>query len=292
VNARHVRALAGEEARSEAASTQSAEVLRFENVAVRFDDKPALDGVSLQVIAGETLVLCGAALSGKTVLLKTAIGLIQPASGQVHLCGNNITGRQEEELFPLRRRVGFLFQEGGLFDSMTVDENVSYPLVNGINRELSDTELENRVKEVLDFVGLNSVGEKYPAELSGGMRRRVGIARAIVTRPPLILDDSPTAGLDPITAYRIIALVMRLRDARNTTSIVVTHRHQDGHILANYRYDPQRGRPVKAGSNPSQTHFLVLREARLVFRGSLAEMEASPDPYTARFAGRKIAAVK
>ena len=175
---------------------------------------------------------------------------------------------------------------------MTVDENVSYPLVNGVNRELSDTELESRVKEVLDFVGLNSVGEKYPAELSGGMRRRVGIARAIVTRPPLILYDSPTAGLDPITAYRIIALVMRLRDTRNTTSIVVTNRHQDGYMLANYRYDPQRGRPVKAGNNPSQRRFLVLREARLAFQGSLVEMEASPDPYTARFAGRKIAAVK
>jgi phospholipid/cholesterol/gamma-HCH transport system ATP-binding protein len=292
VNARHARAVTVEETRSEAASTQSAEVLRFENVSVRFDDKPALVGVSLQVNAGETVVLCGAATSGKTVLLKTAIGLIQPASGQVHLCGNNITGRQEEELFPLRRRVGFLFQEGGLFDSMTVDENVSYPLVNGVNRELSDTEVENRVKEVLDFVGLKLVGEKYPSELSGGMRRRVGIARAIVTRPPLILYDSPTAGLDPITAYRIIALVMRQRDTRNTTSIVVTHRHQDGYLLANYRHDPQCGRPVKAGNNPSQTRFLALREARLAFQGSLAEMEASPDPYTARFAGRKIAAVK
>ena len=272
--------------------THPEEVLRFRDVSVRFDEKTALENVSFEVNRGETIVLCGAASSGKTVLVKTAIGLIQPASGDVYLLGQSITFRQEEDLYPLRRCAGALFQEGRLFDSLTILENVAYPLLNAPGPELPESEVESRVKEALDFVGLDSVQEKTPDELSGGMRRRVGIARAIVTRPPLILYDSPTAGLDPITAYRIVSLLIRQRDTWNTTSIVITHRHQDGYLLAKYRYDPQRGKVVRENNLQPPTRFFVLREGRMVFNGSVEEMRQSADPYVARFAGRKIAVTK
>ena len=141
------------------------------------------------------------------------------------------------------------------------------------------------MKEALAFVDLAATMEKYPSELSGGMRRRVGIARASVTRPPLMLYDSPTAGLDPVTAYHIIALVIRQRDTRNSTSIVVTHRHQDGKLLANFGYDPTTGKLKPARDAHQRTRFLVLREGRIVFEGSEAEMRSSADPYVAIFAG-------
>jgi phospholipid/cholesterol/gamma-HCH transport system ATP-binding protein len=229
--------------------------------------------------------LYGAAGSGKTVLLKAAIGLIRPDGGQTYLFGQDITRRPEEELYPLRHRVGVLFQEGALFDSLTVEENVAYPLVNQRDREPPESEVQARVKEALDFVDLAATMEKYPSELSGGMRRRVGIARASVTRPPLMLYDSPTAGLDPVTAYRIIALVIQDRDTRNSTSIVVTHRHQDGKLLANFGYDSKAGKLKLAGEGQQRTRFVVLCQGRIVFQGSEAEMRSSADPYVAIFAG-------
>jgi phospholipid/cholesterol/gamma-HCH transport system ATP-binding protein len=276
-----------EEANAGSGRAKQQEILRFQNVSVRFDEKTALNNVSFKVTGGETVVLCGATTSGKTVLLKTAIGLIRPAEGDVFLLEQNIVNRQEEELYPLRRSTGVLFQEGALFDSLTVLENVAYPLSNPPDRKLPDSDVEARAKEALGFVGLKAVEEKFPSDLSGGMRRRVGIARAIVARPSLILYDSPTAGLDPITAYRIMALVIQQRDTWNTTSIVVTHRHQDGYLLANYRYDPRNSRPIKAGDARPHTSFVILREGHMVFKGSEEEMRASTDPYTARFAGRR-----
>ena len=263
---------------------QAGSVLWFDGATVRFDDKPALVDISFQVRAGETIVLYGAAGGGKTVLLKTAIGLICPEGGRTYLFGQDITGLREEELYLLRHRVGVLFQEGALFDSLTVEENVAYPLLNQRDHEPPESEVEARVKEALAFVDLSATMEKYPSELSGGMRRRVGIARAAVTRPPLMLYDSPTAGLDPVTAYHIIALVIRQRDTRNSTSIVVTHRHQDGKLLANFGYDPTTGKLKPARE---RTRFLVLREGRIVFQGSEAEMRSSTDPYVAIFAGRE-----
>jgi phospholipid/cholesterol/gamma-HCH transport system ATP-binding protein len=255
---------------------------------VRFDDRAALVDVSFEVYAGETAVVSGAAGSGKTVLLKAAIGLIRPQAGDVYLFGQNITNLREEELFGLRRRVGVLFQEGALFDSLTVEENVAYPLLNQPNRRPSESgEVQARVKEALNFVALNNVLESYPSELSGGMRRRVGTARAVVTEPALMLYDSPTAGLDPITAYHIIALVIKQRDTRKTTSLVVTYRPQDGRLLANYSYDPRTGGLTWSANARRQTKFLVLREGRLVFEGSEAELQASTDAYVARFATRK-----
>jgi len=267
-------------------SAEAVPVLRFDQVTVRFDDKPALVDVSFKVYAGETRVVFGAAGSGKTVLLKTAIGLIRPDGGRVYLFGQDITSLEEEQLFALRHRVGMLFQESALFDSLTVAENVAYPLLDQRDRKLPESEVQAAVKEALDFVGLGHVMDKHPSELSGGMRRRVGIARAAVNKPPLMLYDSPTAGLDPITAYHIIALVIRHRDTRNTTSMVVTYRYQDGHLLANCSYDPQTGNLIRSTNVHRQTKFLVLRGGRLVFEGSEAELESSADPYVAKFARR------
>jgi phospholipid/cholesterol/gamma-HCH transport system ATP-binding protein len=263
---------------------QAAPVLRFDRVTVRFDEKIALNNVSVTIQPGETVVLLGAAGSGKSALLKTAIGLTQPDEGHVYLFGEDITSLDEEKLYPLRRRVGVLFQEGGLFDSLTVEENVAFPLVNQPGPVLPESEVEGRVKQEIDFVGLAEAIEKYPSELSGGMQRRAGIARAAVHKPAFMLFDSPTAGLDPITALRIIAVLIRQRDTRNTTSLIVTHRRQDGHVLANWRYDPKQAKLMRSRDGHQQGRFVVLREGRLVFEGSEAELLSSRDAYLSKFA--------
>lgn len=262
-------------------------VLRFEQVSVVLDSVRALDNVSFDVRHGETRILFGAAGSGKTVLLKTALGLIRPTSGRVYLFNEDITGKQERELYGIRSRVGILFQESALFDSLTIEENVAYPLVNRRAQTINPDEVLARVTEELRFVELEHTLQKYPAELSGGMRRRVGIARAAVPEPPLILYDSPTAGLDPITANTIITLVVKERDMRNTTSIIVTHRYQDGHILANYRYNREDGKlvpvPLVNSEPDTRTRFMVFQEGRLVFEGTERELESSKDPYVSKF---------
>jgi phospholipid/cholesterol/gamma-HCH transport system ATP-binding protein len=266
-------------------------ILRFEDVSVSFDEEPALRRVSFDVKAGETRLVYGAAGSGKSVMLKVALGLLQPDSGRVFVFGQDVTELSEEERFALRAKMGVLFQEGGLFDSLTVEENVAYPLLNqsenGHKRKLEDREVQQRVRETLSFVELEQTLEKFPSELSGGMRRRVGIARAIVTDPALTLYDSPTAGLDPITAATIIALVIKARDTRNTTSIIVSHRYQDGKMLANYRHDPVSGRIERVAGTDSKIHeqtlFMVLREGRLVFDDTEEELLAATDPYISKF---------
>ncbi len=264
-------------------------ILRFDNVSVRFDEAPALDGLSFAMRAGETRIILGAAGSGKTVLLKAALGLVRPDEGAVSVFGDDITRRTEQELFDVRIRVGMLFQEGGLFDSLTIEENVAYPLVNQKRaRRPAPDQVRSRVEESLRFVELEHTLDKFPSELSGGMRRRVGIARAVVTGPPLVLYDSPTAGLDPITANTIIALIVKERDLKNTTTALVTHRYQDGTLLANFRYNPESGQLEPRGRNENgngrRTTFMVLREGRLVFEGTQEELEASRDPYVSKFA--------
>ncbi len=263
-------------------------LLRFENVTVRFDDDEtnALDDLSFDVRPGETRILLGAAGSGKTVLLKTAIGLIRPLGGQVRLIGQDIARMPEEKQFDIRRHVGMLFQESALFDSMTIAQNVAYPLLNQRVNRLPRAQMEPAVREALRFVELEHTLEKLPSELSGGMRRRVAIARAVVTKPPLLLYDSPTAGLDPITAHTIMALIIKERDVDNTTALVVTHRYQDGNLVANFRYNPDSGRLDPAGKQGTNTVFMVLREGRLIFEGSQAELEAARDPYIAKFVKR------
>jgi phospholipid/cholesterol/gamma-HCH transport system ATP-binding protein len=186
--------------------------------------------------------------------------------------------------------VGILFQEGGLFDSLTIEENVEYPLSNGPMVRAagasagSAEEMESRVRESLRFVELEHTLDKFPSELSGGMRRRVGIARAVVAQPALLLYDSPTAGLDPITANTIIALIIKERDQRNTATIMVTHRYQDGHLMANFRYNPTSGQIERSEKGQLTTKFLVMQSGRLIFEGSEEELLASSDPYVQKFA--------
>jgi phospholipid/cholesterol/gamma-HCH transport system ATP-binding protein len=267
-------------------------LLRFENVSLHFDDVAALQDISFELHPGETRVVLGAAGSGKTTLLKTAIGLLKPDSGRVFLFGSDITDMRENQLFDLRSQAGVLFQEGGLFDSLTVAENVAYPLVNRRNRTIPMEEVDAKVVEALRFVELEHTLEQYPSELSGGMRRRVGIARAVVSEPPMVLYDSPTAGLDPITANTIMALVAKERDSQNTANLIVTQRYQDGQLMANFRYNRSSGHlePVSKngvgdhdGSNPTRTIFMVMKDGRLVFEGTQAELEASQDPYISKF---------
>ena len=263
-------------------------VLSFDRVTVRFEIQPVLDRVTFSLAAGETRILLGEAASGKTVLLKTALGLIQPESGTVALFGQDIAGRKERDLFDIRARVGMLFQEGALFDSATVEENVAYPLlnrsVNGVKPE-QIPEIERRVLRALEFVELGQTLEKFPSELSGGMRRRVGIARATVTEPPFVLYDSPTAGLDPITANTIMALVVKERELRNTSALIVTHRYQDGQIMANFRYDRATGKIYPSPGVPN-TLFMVMRDGRLIFEGTQQELEGSTDTYIRKFVRR------
>jgi phospholipid/cholesterol/gamma-HCH transport system ATP-binding protein len=261
-------------------------VLRFDHVTVRLDDVTALDDVSFEVSSGETRVIYGAAGSGKTTLLKTALGLLRPDAGTVSVFGRDITGMAERELFRIRSKIGVLFQEGGLFDSLTVGENVGYPLENLEEFLLPRDQVRARAEEALRFVELDQTLDKFPAELSGGMRRRVGIARAVVTEPRLVLYDSPTAGLDPITAYTIIALIAKERDLKNTTTVMATHRYQDGHFMATCRFDPAAGRaePVPLAEEAGLgTVFMLLNQGRIVFEGSLDDLNASTDPYVSKF---------
>lgn len=265
--------------------------VRFEDVSLDFEGTPALDHVSFEVLPGQTKVILGEAGSGKTVLLKIALGLIKPASGKVFLFGKEISRMDERELFGLRAQVGILFQEGGLFDSLTVEDNVAYPLLNQM-KEAPVEGVETKVREVLRFVELERTLEQYPSELSGGMRRRVGIARAVVTEPALVLYDSPTAGLDPITATTIMALIVKQRDTRNTATMMATHRYQDGQLLANFRYNPESDQLQRIstngnGSGSKNTRFMVMLEGRVVFEGTQPELEASSDPYISKFVPKR-----
>jgi phospholipid/cholesterol/gamma-HCH transport system ATP-binding protein len=277
-------------------------VLRFDRVSVAFDDTPALADVSFQAYEGESRVIMGATGSGKTVLLKTALGLQRPDSGTVYVFGKDISRMRERELFEIRGKMGMLFQESALFDSLNIEENVSYPLLNQLSIHCPPEEVLPRVEEALKFVELEGILEKFPSELSGGMRRRAAIARAVVTQPPLLLYDSPTAGLDPITANTIVALIVKERDLNQTTTLIVTYRYQDGNLVANFRYNPENGglEPA-AGHSGSQsgshsgghsgsqsgaaprTLFMVLREGRLIFEGPQTDLEASQDPYISKF---------
>ena len=266
-------------------------VVQFTDVNLDFGETPALVHLSFAMKAGETRVVLGAAGSGKTTLLKTTVGLVGPDSGHIYLFGQEVTGRKESQLFDVRSKVGILFQEGGLFDSLTIAENVAYPLLNqhALHRDAnteapSEEEVERRVVESLSFVELEHTLDKFPSELSGGMRRRVGIARAVVTNPQLVLYDSPTAGLDPITANTIINLIIKGRDLRNTATMMITHRYQDGHLMANFRYNPSSGKIEPAESSQLSTRFFVMKEGRLVFQGSEAELRASTDEYVQKFA--------
>ena len=260
--------------------------LELRHVSISFEANLVLDDVSFTVNRGETIVLLGVTGSGKSVLLKVILGLLKPDSGQVLVSGQDMTPLSETELYPFRQRMGMVFQEGALFDSLSVYENVAYRLREG--GEKNEARIEQRVREVLRFVELEHTLEKMPAELSGGMRRRVSIARTIVSEPSIMLYDSPSAGLDPVTAHTIIILIAKLRDTQSVTSIVVTHRLQDAYVLANFAYSPdlQNLVPIRADGRSlsvAPTRFLVLRDGKVYFQGSEDELTRAQDPYLRKF---------
>lgn len=265
-------------------------IVEFEDVNMQFGDVWALRDINFALKPGETRVIFGQAGAGKTALLKSAIGLLHPDSGQVELFGQNVTASRERDLFTLRSKAGVLFQEGALFDSLTIRENVAYPLENQrATTPPSADEIEQRVRETLRFVELEHTLDKFPDELSGGMRRRVGIARAIITEPPFVLYDSPTAGLDPITANTIMALIAKERDVRHTASLIVTHRYQDGELMANFRYNPDNKELIPVSEEEhhdptrSRTKFFVMKDGEIVFQGTRTQLEEEDDSYVKRF---------
>ena len=263
---------------------QSQPVLSFRNVSLSFDRNKVLDDVSFQICSAETCVLLGPAGSGKSVLMKLAEGLIKPDSGSICIFGQEITTMPERDLFSLRRRVGMVFQESALFDSMNVENNVAYRL----NEEgVAPEEAHRRVEESLNFVLLGQAISKFPSELSGGMRRRVSIARAIITNPDLILYDSPTGGLDPITSTAIVELVAKQRDINHTTSLMITHRLQDAFTLATHHFDPDADKmvPIPNAGVDEKTKFLILNEGKIVFQGSTLELTHSEDPWIKSYLG-------
>lgn len=253
------------------------------NATVGFDGPPVLKEINFSVANGETRILLGPAGVGKSVLLKLVNGLIPPDEGSVLLFGDDIFSISEERLFALRARTGMVFQEGALFDSLTVRDNIGYQLIQ--DSRISDEEIDTRVHEALSFVGLEQTFSMYPASLSGGMRRRVAIARALINQPRLILYDSPTGGLDPVTSTNIIELIMKERDVHDTPSIMVTHRLQDAFMLCTHHFDAEKNAMVKlpAGQVDPNTTFLMLEEGRLIFDGSLHDLVHSDNSFVREF---------
>jgi phospholipid/cholesterol/gamma-HCH transport system ATP-binding protein len=262
--------------------------ITFKDVWVGFNEGQVLRGVTFQVQERETLVLMGETGTGKTLTLKMAAGLLAPNSGSVLVLGQEVSEMPESELLEFRQKVGFVFQEGALFDSMSVAENVAYRLRE---ERVAEEEIESRVLEVLRFVELEHTLDQFPPELSGGMRRRVSIARALINHPPIVLYDSPTAGLDPVTSQTIITLILRLRDVYGVTALLATQRLQDGFALANFHFDPETKRVVPnarngnaaAAANAARTRFVVYKDGGIYFEGEPSELANTEDPYLRRF---------
>ncbi len=257
-------------------------IIVYEDVAIAFDELVVLDGVSFALHKGETKMLLGVAGSGKSLLLKLALGLLKPDRGHIWVLGEDVTAMKEEDLFELRRRMGMVFQESALFDSLTVRENVSFRLQE---EHVPEDEIERRVRESLRFVELEHTVDLFPAELSGGMRRRVAIARAIITQPEVLLYDSPTGGLDPVTSTTIVELIVKQRDVYHTSALMVTHRLQDAFTMATHYYDTTANQMkplVGAHGEPKvnlETTFVILKDGKVIFDGNAPELANSHDEY-------------
>jgi phospholipid/cholesterol/gamma-HCH transport system ATP-binding protein len=256
------------------------DIVVFDDVVLAFEGKPVLDGISFSLARGETKALLGAAGSGKSSILKLTLGLMKPDSGHIFVLGHDVTQMREEELFDLRRNIGMVFQESALFDSLTVRDNVAFRLME--EHKVSEDEIDRRVREALSFVELEHTMNRYPSELSGGMRRRVAIARAIITQPELLLYDSPTGGLDPVTSTTIIELIVKQRDVSKTSALLVSHRLQDAFTMATHYFDRQANhmRPLPPGSTVElPVTFLIIREGKVIFDGDAQELANSKDEY-------------
>ncbi len=252
----------------------------FEDVHLAFGDNQVLRGVSFRLPLGETKAMFGVAGSGKSTILKLTLGLLRPDAGRINVLGNDINDIREKDLFPLRGHLGMVFQEGALFDSLTVAENVAFRLIE--EQGVYDEATDRRVREALRFVELEHTVNMFPSELSGGMRRRVAIARAIITEPELVLYDSPTGGLDPVTSNTIIELIMKQRDVYKSSSLLVTHRLQDAFTMATHQFDPKTNQlqALPRGQFCDvPMSFLILRDGKVIFDGDIHQLAHTKDEY-------------
>jgi phospholipid/cholesterol/gamma-HCH transport system ATP-binding protein len=261
-----------------------APIVMFDRVSLAFDDKPILREVSFTLLAGHTKIFLGASGAGKSTILKLMLGLLKPDVGVVWINGERVDQMSEEEMMRVRSDLGMVFQEGALFDSLTVAENVGYKLYEETDMSLAD--VRRRVEEVLGFIGLAEHIDKMPSELSGGQRRRVAIARAMAYKPRILLYDEPTTGLDPITAITVDDEIVKLRDLENVSSIVVTHQLRDAFRVATREAVREDGaiRVVPADAKKSnEAEFIMLKDGRIHFEGNAAELRRSADPYLKSF---------
>src|SRR5215510_9937627 len=265
-------------------SHNSEEVIRFDHVSLAFDDAVVLRDVSFTLDRGHTKIILGASGAGKSISLKLILGLLKPDSGQIWVNGLRVDNLSEDEMMKVRADLGMVFQEGALFDSLTVAENVGYKLYEETDMPLD--EVRRRVEEVLGFVRLSEHIDKMPSELSGGQRRRVAIARAMAAKPAILLYDEATTGLDPITATTIDEEVVKLRDVENVSSIVVTHQLRDAFFVATHEAVRRAGRidivPADA-EKCDEAEFIMLKEGLITFEGNAAELRSSKDPYIQTF---------
>lgn len=260
-----------------------APAIEFNRVSIAFDDHVVLRDLSFTIPKGEMRILLGRSGSGKSVLLKLILGLLRPDAGSVTVNGRRVDNMPEHELLELRAGIGMVFQENALFDSLTVAENVGYPLVEeGVARE----QRHARVAEVLGFIGLSEFAGRLPSELSGGQRRRVAIGRAMAPAPGILLFDDPITGLDPLIATTIDSEIIKVRDLEQVTSIVVTHQIRDAFYIATHEAERHAGgvRIVQADAETAaKIQFMVLHEGRIHFQGTAVELLASPDPYLKQY---------
>jgi len=259
-------------------------VIVFEDVHLAFDDNVVLDGISFTLFPGFTKIFIGASGSGKSTVLKLILGLLAPDAGRIWVHGVRVDGLSEQQLFGVRDQVGMVFQEGALFDSLTVGENVGFKLYEESDMPLAD--VRRRVEEVLGFVELGPYIDRMPSELSGGQRRRVAIARAMAFKPRLLLYDEPTTGLDPMTALTVDAEIIKLRDLEGVTSVLVTHQLRDAFYIATHGASRTPGGAAMVAASPEKVEeadFVMLRDGKIAFEGSADELRASTDPYLREF---------
>jgi phospholipid/cholesterol/gamma-HCH transport system ATP-binding protein len=262
-----------------------APVVMFEHVNLAFDEKEILRDVTFSVQKGHTKIFLGASGAGKSTILKLLLGLLKPDSGTIWVLGQRVDQMNEHEMMQVRHHIGMVFQEGALFDSLTVGENVGFKLYEDTDLPLD--EVRKRVSEVLGFVGLANFIDRLPSALSGGQRRRVAIARAMITRPELLLYDEPTTGLDPMTCLSVDMEIVKLRDRENVTSILVTHQLRDAFYIATHQARHQAGGGVELveanEQKVEQADFVMIREGRVAFEGTASELRNSNDPYLRTF---------
>jgi phospholipid/cholesterol/gamma-HCH transport system ATP-binding protein len=259
-------------------------VIVFEDVSLAFDEKVILDRVSFELLSGRTKIILGGSGVGKSTVLKLILGLLKPDGGRIYINGRQIDNLAERDLMAVRDDLGMVFQEGALFDSLTVRENVGYKLFE--ETAIPIDQVDGRVKEVLGFVGLGEYFLRMPSELSGGQRRRVAIARALTARPRILLYDEPTTGLDPITAITIDDEIIKLRDIEEVSALLVTHQLRDAFYVASNEAVREGDQIKFVPASPeklAETEFLMLKDSRVLFEGTLPELRASSDPYLKDF---------